>query len=277
MWLETLFKQGPRKRLASAFLAVHLFLRHFFFPPFLPLCCRQSIFTKSGRMQFSCKPWHLSCTLLHRVQFTAVLAKLWKSVFREETSSCRPSARRVLAMYSSSAPAIPPLSPVNNALLCICSLCLIYNSHNVCRLESPVRQPYRGMGELTKPAAICCGSILLAPSKGLRGKCVLSKEPLPSVPPTDPLSIFTQHLHIVIHDINGCKHNGVAVFYHVNPAWACWKATFEVFSAASFLLPCDPFFVWRSTKQLLQTAFQDHRKSTRICCSRRMSCNGFPY
>lgn len=94
MWLVTLFSQGPRKRSASAFHAVHLlfFCLFCFFTPFLAPCCRRSIFAKSARMQFSCKLWRLWCSRLHRVQFTAILAKLRKSVFREEISSCRPSA-----------------------------------------------------------------------------------------------------------------------------------------------------------------------------------------
>lgn len=134
-----------------------------------------------------------------------------------------------------------------------------------------MRPPYSGMGALTKPAAICCGSLSLAPSKGLRGKCVLSIEPLSSVPPADPLSIFTQHLHIVIHDLLAALSNAVAllccctprmlfctqlpggnlalrrVFYHGNPAWAWWKATSEASSAAanSSSLPCVLLFVWR--------------------------------
>lgn len=172
-----------------------------------------------------------------------MLAKLRKSVFREETSSCRPSA--VFSPCTcSSAPAIPPLSPVNNALLCICSLCLIYNSHNVCRLESPVRRPYRGMGALTKPAAICCGSLSLAPSKGLRGKCVLSIEPLPSVPPADPLSIFTQHLHIVVHDLIAERSNTVLLHtVDAVPALSCLAVTSR----------CKPYLPQRSRLSLVES------------------------
>lgn len=72
--------------------AFFFFVCFVFFTPFLSFLLPAEHFYKNACMQFSYKPWRLWCSRLHRVQFTDVLAKLRKSVFREETSSCRPSA-----------------------------------------------------------------------------------------------------------------------------------------------------------------------------------------
>lgn len=186
-----------------------------------------------------------------------ILAELRKWAFREGKPPAvgrPPCSRRVqqqASSSSSSASAIPPLSSVNNALLCICSLCLIYNSHNVCRAwkaqcGARIEGREHWLNLLQDAAA---GSHWLL-QNGLRGKCVLSIEPLPSVPPADPLSIFTQHLHTVIHDLIACtiKRSGVALLprtVDAAPEPSClvvashrklyisqrpwWKATSEAF------------------------------------------------
>lgn len=67
---------------------------------------------------------------------------------------------------------------------------------------------------------------LIGPSKGLRGKCVLSIEPLPSVPPADPLSIFAQHLHIVVHDLIAELSNALLLHtVDAVPALSCLVVT----------------------------------------------------